>query len=64
MESLIEIWNALEYKDKKEKEGTNKFLVLKYLEFVMIDTKSILDQIRELQVIVTKLRELKVEIFE
>ena len=28
----------------------------------MIDTKSVLDQILELQVLVTKLRELKVEI--
>ena len=30
----------------------------------MIDTKSVLDQIHELQVLVTKLRELKVEISE
>ena len=30
----------------------------------MIDNKSILDQIHELQVLVTKLRELKVEISE
>ena len=64
METPKEIWNALEYKYKTEKEGTDKFLILKYLEFVMVDTKSVLDQIHELQVLVTKLRELKVEIFE
>ncbi|KAH9736084.1 hypothetical protein KPL71_017967 [Citrus sinensis] len=64
MTSPVEIWNALEYKYKTEKEGTDKFLVSKYFEFIMVDTKSILDQIHELQIIVAKLRELKVEISE
>ncbi|XP_024029982.1 uncharacterized protein LOC112094102 [Morus notabilis] len=64
IESPVKIWNALECKYKTEKEGTDKFLILKFLEFVIIDTKSVLDQIHELQVIVTKLRELKVEISE
>ena len=64
MQSPKEIWNALEYKYKTEKEGTDKFLILKYLEFTMVDTKSVLDQIHELQVLVTKLKELKVEISE
>ena len=45
-----------------EKEGTEKFLISKYFKFVMVDTKSILDQIHELHIIVTKLQELKVEI--
>ena len=47
---------------KIEKECTNKFMILKYVEFTMIDTKSILDQIHELQVLVMNLCELKVEI--
>ena len=64
MKSPKEIWNALEYKYKAEKEGTDKFLILKYFEFTMVDTKPILDQIHELQILVTKLRELKVEISE
>ncbi|KAH9725877.1 hypothetical protein KPL70_008036 [Citrus sinensis] len=64
MTSPVEIWNALEYKYKTEKEGTDKFLISKYFEFIMVDTKSILDQIHELQIIVAKLRELKVEISE
>ncbi|KAH9765249.1 hypothetical protein KPL70_001801 [Citrus sinensis] len=64
MTSPVEIWNALEYKYKTEKEGTDKFLVSKYFDFIMVDTKSILDQIHELQIIVAKLRELKVEISE
>ena len=64
IESAKEIWNSLEYKYKTEKEGTDKFLIYKYLEFSMVDTKSVLDQIHKLQVLVTKLRELKVEISE
>ncbi|XP_073017842.1 uncharacterized protein [Primulina eburnea] len=64
IESLVKIWNALEYKYKTEKEGTHKFLILKYLEFVMTDTKSVLYQIHELKLIVTKLLELKIIISE
>ena len=64
VEFLTEIWNALEYKNKSKKECMDKFLILKYLEFSMVDSKSVLDQIHEIQVIVTKLHELKVEISE
>ncbi|KAK0586627.1 hypothetical protein LWI29_009886 [Acer saccharum] len=64
IKSPKEIWNTLEYKYKAEKEGTDKFLTLKYFEFTMVDTKPILDQIHELQILVTKLCELKVEISE
>ena len=60
----VEIWNAFKYKCKTEKKGTDKLLISKYFEFIMVDTISILDQIYELQIIVTKLRELKVEISE
>ena len=42
----------------------DKFLILKYLEFAMVDSKSVLDQIHNFQVIITKPRELKVEIYE
>ena len=48
MESMVKIRNALEYKYKMEKEGMDKFLILKYLEFGMVDTKYVLDQIYEL----------------
>ena len=64
MKSPTEIWNALEYKYKIEKEGTDKFLILKYLEFSIIDYESVLDQRHDFQVIVTKLHELKVKISE
>ena len=41
IESSKEIWNALETKYKTEKLGTDKFVILKYFEFKMIDTKSV-----------------------
>ncbi|XP_024029726.1 uncharacterized protein LOC112094034 [Morus notabilis] len=64
MKSPVEIWNSLEYKYKTEKEGTDKFLILKYLKFVIVDINFVLYQIHELQVIVTKLHELKIKISE
>ena len=40
----------------------NKFLILRYFEFCMIDTKSILDQIHDLQMLIMILYKMKVEI--
>ncbi|KAL5548428.1 hypothetical protein UlMin_003659 [Ulmus minor] len=59
-----EIWTALEYKHKAEKEGTNKFFILKYFEFTMVETKQVIDHIHELQIMVTKLRELKKKLLQ
>ncbi|XP_059638671.1 uncharacterized protein LOC132280940 [Cornus florida] len=60
MKSPREIWNVLEFKYKTEKLGTDKFLIFKYFEFSMVDNLSVLDQVYELQVLVTKLREVKI----
>nr|KAJ0197577.1 hypothetical protein LSAT_V11C700367030 [Lactuca sativa] len=46
------------------KEGTNKYLVSKYLEFQMADDKSIMEQVHELQVMVNKLNALSISIPE
>ncbi|XP_052627039.1 uncharacterized protein LOC128133582 [Lactuca sativa] len=50
-----ELWSALELKYKAHEEGTNKYLVSKYLEFQMVDDKPIMEQVHELQVMVNKL---------
>ena len=63
-ESAKEIWNALENKYKTEEEGTKKFLIAKYFDFKMLDDKSILAQVHELQVIVNKLRAVKIDMPE
>jgi len=46
--SPIEIWKALETKYNTEKQGSDKFLIMKYLEFKMEDLIPILDQVHEL----------------
>ncbi|OMO60891.1 wall-associated receptor kinase 2-like protein [Corchorus capsularis] len=62
MESPRDIWTALETTYQNEKKGTDKFLSLKYFEFKMSDEKPILDQVHELQVLVSKLKELEITI--
>ena len=62
--SAKEIWTALEFKYKAEEEGTKKFLISKYFDFKMVDDKPILPQVHELQVIVNKLRAVKIDLPE
>nr|KAJ0202736.1 hypothetical protein LSAT_V11C500229490 [Lactuca sativa] len=50
VKDLIELWSALELKYKAHEEGTNKYIVSKYLEFQMADDKPIMEQVHELQV--------------
>lgn len=64
VKSAKEIWNALEYKYNTEKQGVDKFLIMKYFEFIMVDNVSVMDQVHELQVLVSKLKDLKVEVPE
>ncbi|KAJ9542149.1 hypothetical protein OSB04_028655 [Centaurea solstitialis] len=59
-----ELWKALEQKYKTHEEGTNKYLVFKYLEFQMVDDKPIMEQVHELQVLVNKLNALSIPIVE
>ena len=64
IKSPKEIWNALEYTYNTEKQGVDKFLIMKYFEFSMVDSVSVMDQVHELQVLVSKLKDLKVEVPE
>nr|KAJ0206348.1 hypothetical protein LSAT_V11C500291260 [Lactuca sativa] len=59
-----ELWGALELKYMTHEEGTNKYLVSKYLEFQMADDKPIMEQMHELQVMVNKLNVLSISILE
>ncbi|KAI3748019.1 hypothetical protein L6452_10830 [Arctium lappa] len=59
-----ELWTALEFKYKAQEEGTNKYLVSRYLRFQMIDDKPILEQIHELQVLENKMRVLNIPLPE
>ncbi|XP_020266922.1 uncharacterized protein LOC109842457 [Asparagus officinalis] len=64
IKSARKIWNALEFKYKAEEEGTNKYLIAKYLEYKMVDDKSVLEQVHELEVLVNKIHVLKIVIPE
>jgi len=55
-----EIWKAPETKYNIERQGTDKFLIVKFLEFKILDSIPILDEEHELQVLVNRLRDLKV----
>ncbi|KAL5577506.1 hypothetical protein UlMin_019205 [Ulmus minor] len=62
--SAKEIWTALEFKYKAEEKGTEKFLISKYFDFKFLDNKPLLSQIHELQIIVNKLKAVKIELPE
>ncbi|KAF3647109.1 hypothetical protein FXO38_18819 [Capsicum annuum] len=47
-----ELWRALERKYKMEDAGIKKFLVARFLDFKIIDRKSVVYQVQELQVII------------
>ena len=47
-----ELWDALEKKYKTEDAGMKKFIVAKFLDFKMIDNKTVVTHVQELQVII------------
>ncbi|KAL0287616.1 UNVERIFIED_CONTAM: Retrovirus-related Pol polyprotein from transposon TNT 1-94 [Sesamum calycinum] len=50
IKSPLEIWNALEQKYNTKKQGTNKFLTMKYFEFAMRDEETrIRDKMHQVQ---------------
>ncbi|KAL1175445.1 hypothetical protein V6Z11_A04G090300 [Gossypium hirsutum] len=51
MQSPVEIWEVLEEKDNTERQCTNKFLMMKYFEFRMLNSIPIIDQVHELKVL-------------
>ena len=42
----------------------DKFLIMKFFEFTMVDNVSIMDQVHEFQVLISKLKDLKVVVPE
>ncbi|KAI3714634.1 hypothetical protein L6452_21592 [Arctium lappa] len=62
MTSAKEIWNALEEKYNAEKEGANKFITFKFFEFAMKDNVSIMDQVHEFLILVSKFKNLNIVI--
>ncbi|XP_070019326.1 uncharacterized protein [Nicotiana sylvestris] len=52
METSKALWNALEKKYKTEDAGLTKFVAARFLDFKMVDTRSVITQVQKLQVIV------------
>ena len=46
-----ELWESLDKKYKTEDAGTKKFVVARFLDFKMVDSKTVITQVQELQVI-------------
>ncbi|KAK5775537.1 hypothetical protein PVK06_043438 [Gossypium arboreum] len=47
-----ELWESLNHKYKTEDVGAKKFLVPKFLNFVMVDSKAVVNQVQEFQLII------------
>ncbi|GJT37510.1 zinc finger, CCHC-type containing protein [Tanacetum coccineum] len=62
MTSAREIWNSLEEKYTAEKEAADKFITFKFFEFAMEDNVSILYQVYEFLILVSKFKNLNIEI--
>ncbi|XP_052177552.1 uncharacterized protein LOC127791608 [Diospyros lotus] len=53
--TVKELWDALDKKYKLEDAGTKKFLVAKFLDYKMVDSKLVVNQLEELQVLFSDL---------
>ncbi|KAL6334035.1 hypothetical protein AAG906_000090 [Vitis piasezkii] len=51
LKTAKELWDSLDKKYKTENAGMKKFIVGKFLDFKMIDSKTVISQVQELQVI-------------
>ncbi|XP_070051548.1 uncharacterized protein [Nicotiana tomentosiformis] len=52
VETSKELWEALEKKYKIEDAGLKKFVAAKFLDYKMVDSKPVITQVQELQVII------------
>ncbi|XP_073138296.1 uncharacterized protein [Henckelia pumila] len=50
-----ELWESLDIKYKTEDAGAKKFLVGRFLDFKMVDSKPVISQVQEIQVILHKI---------
>lgn len=51
LKTAKELWDSLEKKYKTEDAGMKKFVVGRFLDYKMIDSKAVINQVQELQVI-------------
>ncbi|CAL5345602.1 unnamed protein product [Camellia sinensis] len=51
LKTAKELWDSLEKKYKTEDAGTKKFVVGKFLDFVMVDSQTVISQVQSFQII-------------
>ena len=54
--SAKELWESLDRKYKIEGAGSKKFIVGRFLDYVMLDTRSVTAQFQELQVLINEIK--------
>ena len=59
-----EIWKFLEKKYKTEDAGLKKFVVDRFLEYKMVDSKTVMSQVQELQIILHEIHAEKMVLSE
>ncbi|XP_062089392.1 uncharacterized protein LOC133795929 [Humulus lupulus] len=52
MKTAKELWDSLDHKYKVEDAGAKKFLVGQFLNFKMVDSKNVISQVQDLQLII------------
>ncbi|KAH1064316.1 hypothetical protein J1N35_029303 [Gossypium stocksii] len=50
-----ELWISLDHKYKAEDAGTKKFLVAKFLNFALVDSKLVVNQVQKLQLTIYRI---------
>ncbi|XP_031096865.1 uncharacterized protein LOC116001107 [Ipomoea triloba] len=58
------LWEALDHKYKSEDAGAKKFVVGRFLDFKMVDSKTVLSQVEDLQLIFDEIRDEGMQISE
>lgn len=56
------IWEVFDHKCKTKEQGADKFLIKKYFDFTCNNGASLFDHVHDLHVLVSKLKDLGVEI--
>ena len=59
-----ELWESLEKKYKTENASMKKFIVGRFLDYKMVDSKTVISQVQELQIILHELHAEKMELSE
>ena len=53
--TVKEVWEMLEKKYKTEDVGAKKFVIGKFLKYNMVDTKTMIKQVEEIQLLIHEL---------